>query len=85
MSRPLYGGCPLFGGSVIRGFTVRESTAIAFKHDHACYRGQIQKCSFFVISQSWHSYMLKVFVQKFGTIYKFGCKNVSNKCPNIAL
>ena len=22
MSRPLYGGCPLFGGSVIRGFTV---------------------------------------------------------------
>ena len=22
MSRPLYRGCPLFGGSVIRGFTV---------------------------------------------------------------
>ena len=25
VSRPLYGGCPLFGGSVIRGFTVFSS------------------------------------------------------------
>ena len=25
MSRPLYGGCPLFGGSVIRGFTVVDN------------------------------------------------------------
>ena len=24
VSRPLYGGCPLFGGSAIRGFTVPE-------------------------------------------------------------
>ena len=24
MSRPLYGGCPLFGGSAIRGFTVSD-------------------------------------------------------------
>ena len=25
VSRPLYRGCPLFGGSVIRGFTVYSS------------------------------------------------------------
>ena len=25
MSRPLYRGCPLFGGSVIRGFTVTRA------------------------------------------------------------
>ena len=28
-SRPLYRGCPLFGGSVIRGFTVFASISVA--------------------------------------------------------
>ena len=31
MSRPLYRGCPLFGGSVIRGFTVVATASVAWR------------------------------------------------------
>ena len=46
MSRPLYRGCPLFGGSVIRGFTVVFESNTAAMRGSVLYGGLLNKCNF---------------------------------------